>query len=306
MFKPLLATTYDSEKTKINYPVLCSPKLDGIRCVVNYGKPLTRALKPVPNNALREVLSGDLLDFLDGELIVWPPYGDKVFNRTTRVVMKQEAAVGPNLIYYIFDDISVPNRPFKHRLASAQAKIIAAKLNRTYPIEIELVQHVQVNNEEELHRAYENYLKLGYEGMMIRDPEAPYKFGRSTPKEGSLIKMKPQADSEAEILDIEELMINNNEQETNELGYAKRSSSMEGLVPGDVAGALVVRDIYSRVEFSIGTGLSAAQRKLFWKYREQLIGKIVNYKYFPVGIIDKPRHPVFVCFRDQWDLEAKP
>ena len=306
-FKPLLATTYDAEKTPITYPVLCSPKLDGIRCVVKYETPVTRALKPIPNKALQDILSGPALDWLDGELIVGHPASEKVFNRTTRVVMKQDLPITTDLglAFYIFDDASVPSRPFKHRLAAAQAKVVAAKLNRYFPIDVMVIPHTQVNNEDELHKAYDAYLQLGYEGIMIRDPEAPYKFGRSTPKERILIKMKPHADSEATILHVEELLINGNEQEVNELGYARRSSSMEGLMPGGVMGALVVQDVTSGVQFSIGTGFTAAQRELFWKYRDRLIGKTVKYKYFPIGVVDKPRHPVFIGFREAWDMEPQ-
>ena len=56
------------------------------------------------------------------------------------------------------------------------------------------------------------------------------------------------------------------------------------------------------VEFSIGTGFTAADRTWMWNNRDQLLGKFVKFKHFPIGAKDKPRHPVFLGFRDPDDL----
>jgi DNA ligase-1 len=54
--------------------------------------------------------------------------------------------------------------------------------------------------------------------------------------------------------------------------------------------------------FSIGTGFTLAQREALWQAREDLLGRIVSYKYFPSGSKEKPRHPIFVSFRDLDDM----
>ena len=77
--------------------------------------------------------------------------------------------------------------------------------------------HVQkeIRTPEEL-AAYESKITdLGYEGLIIRDPFAPYKFGRSTVREGFLLKVKRFVDSEAVVIGIEEEMYNGNEAQTN-------------------------------------------------------------------------------------------
>ena len=75
-----------------------------------------------------------------------------------------------------------------------------------------------INTMEELEKYEVDCLEIGYEGVILRDPNAKYKHGRSTVKEGGLIKVKRFSDSEARILAMEEQMKNNNEKKVNELG----------------------------------------------------------------------------------------
>jgi DNA ligase-1 len=67
-------------------------------------------------------------------------------------------------------------------------------------------------------------------------------------------------------------------------------------------GTLVVRDLDTNVEFEIGTGFTAAHRQEFWEQTTSVVGRIVKYKHFPHGAKDKPRHPVFLGFRDPIDM----
>jgi DNA ligase-1 len=36
--------------------------------------------------------------------------------------------------------------------------------------------------------------------------------------------------------------------------------------------------------------------------RKKLLGKIVKYKYQEIGVLEKPRFPVFLGFRDKEDM----
>jgi len=47
-------------------------------------------------------------------------------------------------------------------------------------------------------------------------------------------------------------------------------------------------------QFGIGTGLDDALRAQIWSNPDAYVGRIVKYKYFPVSIKEKPRHPVFL------------
>ena len=63
-----------------------------------------------------------------------------------------------------------------------------------------------------------------------------------------------------------------------------------------------VKDIHTGVEFSIGSGFTEEQRREIWNKQVELIGSIVKYKYFEVGVKDKPRFPIFLGFRDKRDI----
>ena len=74
------------------------------------------------------------------------------------------------------------------------------------------------------------------------------------------------------------------------------------MIPQNTLGALIVKDIKTQVEFSIGTGFDESLRKELWDNKEDIIGKVVKYKFFAYGAVDKPRHPVFLGFRDKKDM----
>jgi DNA ligase-1 len=147
---------------------------------------------------------------------------------------------------------------------------------------------------------------------MLRKICGRYKQGRSTAKEGILLKLKPFEDSEAIITGFEELQHNENEQFTSELGYSKRSSQQAGLVGGNTLGKFLVtgtqEEHFGGVEFKVGSGLGLTQalRQEIWDNREKYLGKLIKFKYQKIGSIDKPRIPIFLGFRDASDMSPTP
>lgn len=290
--KPMLASPADL--TRLTYPVAVSPKIDGVRCLMKDGVALSRSLKPIPNIFIQEWAARNvgLLHGLDGELVVGRVTAPDVFNRTQSGVMSVEGE--PDFTYVAFDIWNAGETPYDKR------KQILLKRLWVEPVDALLSDTVY--NEAEL-LEYEKWaVSAGFEGIMLRRPDAPYKYGRSTVKEGYLLKLKPTQDSEAEIIGLEELMHNGNTLEQDNLGHAKRSSHKAGLHRGGTLGALRVRDIHTNVEFAIGTGFTADQRKDYWDQGDKLLGKIVRYKYLSVGVKKAPRHPVFLGFRDKRDM----
>ena len=73
----------------------------------------------------------------------------------------------------------------------------------------------------------------GGEGLILRNPDGMYKYGRSTPKEQLSIKLKFFEQDEFEVVGFEERYTNTNEATTNELGYTSRSSHKSNLLPTD-------------------------------------------------------------------------
>jgi DNA ligase 1 len=292
-FKPTLAVAADF--SKIHYPVYASPKLDGIRCSIVEGKALSRTLKPIPNRHIYEQLSNHKLTGLDGELIVGSPTSKTCYNESVSNVMAFDKV--PAYTYYVFD-LHTHARPFHER---RQVMLDCLGNWGKYP-QICLLEQNLLTNEDDMLAYEEEKVAEGFEGIILRSPDAPYKFGRSTVNEGYLLKVKRFEDSEAEIIGFEEEMFNGNEAQTNELGRTKRSTAQAGLVGKGTLGAFLARDIHTGVEFSIGTGLTALQRGTFWARQDEYLGKLAKYKFFPVGVKDKPRHPVFLGLRDRRDL----
>lgn len=289
--KPLLAYTVDFIES-LRFPVLASPKLDGIRCLIIDGVPVSRTLKPIPNAHVRLQLSG--LPALDGELICGPATDPECFNRTTSAIMSRDGT--PDFTFRAFDSFGGiwETATFRDRLTWAHeaAKAAASDFRPVVP-----VHHVLIETPAQL-AAYEaEMVAQGYEGVMIRDPDGLYKQGRSTAREGILGKVKRFADAEAEVIGVEELFRNGNAAEINALGYTERSTAAAGMVPADTLGALIVKAEGFTDPFKLGTGYTAAQRADLWARRDSIIGATVKFKHQPAGAKDAPRFPVWLGFR---------
>jgi DNA ligase-1 len=288
--KPMLASPADM--SKVVFPVYVSPKLDGIRGLQR-GVVMSRSFKPIPNAFVQSELGGKALFGLDGELIVGSPTDHDCIRTTTSGVMSDDKT--PDFTYYVFDNTSVPETtPFDARLASLH----------NYPSHprIKIVPHTLVANMDDLDEYEAQMLTMGYEGIMLRDPKGPYKYGRATVNQGWLLKVKRFTDAEMVITDVEEEMHNDNEAKKNALGRTERSTHQANMVGKGTMGTLVGTDIATGADMRIGTGFDAQQRKDFWFARKALIGKIAKYKYFEHGTMDRPRHPVFIALRDQRDM----
>lgn len=289
-FKPLLSATYSTSNTTLNFPYLASRKLDGIRCIIINGKPVSRSLKPIPNKFVQFVLSNSEFNNLDGELICGAANDPACFRNTTQIVMSHDRR--QEFIFHVFDDISSPDEPFEIRLATAKSRI--ESLNHP---NIKLVEHQFINHLEEFESLERSFVSDGYEGMMIRSLTGRYKFGRSTANEDILTKVKRFSDSEAIVIGFEELQQNNNEAVKDALGYQKRASCQENKKGLSSLGAILCRDMKSGIEFHCGTGLTAEERQIVWDDRQGYLGLTLKYKFFTVGVKEKPRHPVFLGWR---------
>lgn len=284
--KPMLAATLQ-DIGNVSYPVLCTPKLDGIRCLIVNGKPLTRKFKPIPNNYIRnKIIESHLPDGFDGELMI----EGKSFNELSSDIMSEDGE--PNFVYCVFDYYS--EDPYEMRMETLSMIRVPEFVIKLLPSNI--------YNEEDLLDYEKRCLADGHEGVMLRSISSPYKFGRSTEKEGYLLKLKRFTDSEATIIDFEEQMENTNEATIDAFGNTKRSHEQAGKIPKDTLGSLKVKDIYTGVEFSIGTGFDDCLRLTIWNNKDKYIGKVIKYKSQKVGEKDLPRFPVFTGFRYEDDM----
>jgi DNA ligase-1 len=235
----------------------------------------------------------------DGELIVGNPTdGNEVYNRTQSYVMSADERPKLDLRYYVFDnaDLNWKDTWFQQRLKSIELQINSIGDTKLYFVEHELVENL-----EQLLIYEEKQLRLGYEGVMGRNPWGRYKHGRGTFKEGLIYKIKRFTDAEAVITGFEEQLDNHNELQVSELGYAKRSKSQDGLVPAGTLGKFIVNWNGHRLPVGCGS-FKHDERQWIWNNREKVIGRFLKFRYFAHGIKDLPRHPRAVGFRHPMDM----
>lgn len=285
-FKPMLsADASDIDLSTLRYPLLLSPKLDGIRCILWEGVAYSRNAKPIRNRFVQQWAK----DFhnLDGELIVGSATDPLCLNTTQSGVMAYEGE--PDFRFHLFDSPQrlIPDS-FMASLRHAEEENCAIHEER-----VVVVPHRLVHSVEELLREEEKYLMQGYEGVMLRHPHMPYKHGRSTLREGGLMKLKRFQDGEALVIRLEEGMVNHNELEHDELGRAKRSKAREGLVPSGMVGTIIAVDPqWGELRIAPGT-MTHATRAEAWRDPAMLVGETIHWRSFGYGVKDKPRFPRF-------------
>lgn len=307
-FKPMLSGKAPDDLTKLNYPVAVSPKLDGFRAIVIDGVVMSRNLKPIRNKHVQSLFGWAEFNGFDGELIVGDPTSKSCFRDTSSGVTRADGE--PDVKFYVFDNWNESHAPWRTRFLTLppHGNLIIR------------VEHLLVFDSDGVLEEEQRYLEQGYEGLMIRDQSGPYKQGRSTTREGFLLKLKRFEDGEALVIGMEEKMRNANEATKNALGHTQRTSHQENLVPMDTMGALVVRDLKTDVVFNIGTGFDDAERDRWWGHPERENALVMNmndggncvmfttqdiivkYKYFAQGSKDKPRFPTYLGIRDKDDV----
>jgi DNA ligase-1 len=280
-----------------------SPKLDGIRAIIRGGKVLSRSLKPIPNLHVQKVLGRPELEGLDGELIAGEPSGEGVMSRAQSAFMTQDGE--PNFTYFVFDMWNAEGN-FSTRLSFMVSRV--AWLQHMCP-QVQIVPQIPIGSLEQIMAYEEKALRDGFEGLILKSRGGEYKHGRSTAKQGWMMKVKRVHDTEAEIIGYTPLQSNQNEPEIDALGLQKRKHRIAGMVDQELLGTLHCQmpapDMSGKMwVFHIGSGFDMETRKQLWDVREQLVGKTAKFKYMPYGSIDAPRQPIFLGLRDRIDLDA--
>lgn len=289
-FSPMLAA--EAKLGDIKYPKIALPKLNGVRGVNQEGQMLARSLKQIPNNHVHNLFSWPKFSGLDGELVVGPFDDEEVFTKSTSGVMSKNGA--PDIVWHIFDRFH-PTEIYRDRLE---------RLEDTLPEHprVSLVQWKVVHTDDQVREYADWALSKGYEGLVLRDPFAKYKQGRSTAKEGGFMRFCPWLRSEAIITAVHEGCVNKNVSKTNELGYLRKSSHKSGIVSSGQAGAFSARDIVSGIEFNMPVPTDKLQKEV-WANPSAWIGTMVRYHYKPaVKKGGKPRFPQFDGLRDVRDM----
>jgi DNA ligase-1 len=302
--------------------------LDGIRCLTlpHTGglfrcNAVSRKFKPIPNAHIRDWVETHLPAGLDGELMIVAEDGSALpFQATTSGVMKHTGT--PCFQYHVFDYCGRGlDTPYTERLQQLQF----LRLPRGT---CKLVLPVLINNVEELLAFEAKCLAEGYEGVMVRTPDGPYKEGRSTVREQWLLKVKRFKDDEGYVCGAEEARENTNEAGKDELGHTKRSTAKAGMRGKGHAGSFIVKPCTQgaptaadfayikenehRLDaalaahpylFSASTSvITKGKRFIPMSSVPALLHRMVVYKHQPTGVLVKPRFPVIKGYRDAIDI----
>jgi len=294
--KPMLAC--DADLSKIKYPIMVFPKVDGVRGLVRDGKLLGRSLKQHKNKFTSALFSKFLFNGLDGELAIKGQIKSQSLCRDSTSAINTIKGE-PELVLNCFDLLTTEtvNLPYMERFA------LLWRLVDAFPDYIQTIPYTMANNEGEVMSMYELYISQGYEGVVLRDPFAIHKNGRSTATQSGYLRIKPQGDAEGIVYGFDEAMTNNNEQTVNELGRKVRSSHKANKTGSGMVGAIALSSMDGKKTFRVGPGcMSHEDRKFYFENPDELIGRIVKFKYFDHGAKDEYRHARFFCFRAGSDM----
>ena len=325
--KPMLAVDATESLNDLKYPKLASKKLDGIRVWFHPELGIVgRSLKPIRNIQLKEKMKSiqqfavEQQHILDGEFYAH----ELTFQEITRAVMttdftdpkkresiilEMEEKTGKSMndeeyeIYwksliekinfYMFEVVD-DNSEFEDRYGWF-SEINTKEINIYWKI----LEQVEVTSAEDVTNLFADVIEQGYEGIILRNPLSPYKYGRSTLKEEHMLKVKPFETFDAQIIDVTERFTNLNEAEINELGYSYRVDSKDDKDPTGLAATFVVD--YNGKEVKVVITGTEAFRKEIWNNRSSYIGRYIEYKGMLIGSKDRPRHPGFIRFREDKD-----
>ena len=281
----------------------CTEKWDGIRGIIKSAILSSRNFKPIPNRQVREILSGILPEGSDGELTTGNNIQDCTSGFMSRDVLLDDFYF--RWFDYVKDN---PKKTYLERIedlkeANKKVQISAHELMDEIGVGINIVPliPIPISTYAEYEVFADEIVEHGGEGVILRLGHRPYKFGRSTVREGGILRFKQWGMSEAIVLDFLEKMHNGNEATKDELGRTKRSSHQENKTGLNTLGSLWVRDVHTGEEFGL-SGFKAEVAQQIWDNKADYIGKIARYKFMKTGIKKAPRFPGFEGWRSPDDM----
>ena len=259
---------------KWNLPYIVQPKLDGERC---------RAI-PTPSGYLLTSSEGNAFclphitaaleslrrrneDYgfadlcFDGELYSEGLSFEEIHSRVSasRLEIHPDAE---RIRYHIFDIICKGTAHERQQLLDS-----LEYSDREY--KLAQVPWFPVDSLEEIMDYLRSFVTLGYEGIIVREPNAPYEPRRST----KMMKFKPGRSDVYRIV-----------------GF-KEEISKDG-IPKGTLGAFILQGPDGS-PFGVGSGFTRDEREAYWDMRQKLVGCYCWIRYQHLTDRGVPRFPVF-------------
>ena len=272
VFECMLAHDGANHESKITGTKLLEPKLDGVRCltVVDFESRTvtmyTRNGKVMENFA--HITAGITTHIdelarsyvLDGEIV------SKSFQDLMTQVHRKSDVQASDARLVLFDIIPLSEfKAGKSTMGQRRRSKMLESFKGVFEIMrgIEVVPQIEVDldsfvGEIEFKDYNKKMIEAGYEGIMIKDPDAKYECKRSA----SWLKMKPFIEVSLTVTAVEE-------------GTGKNEGRLGALVCEGI-------DDGKRIVVNVGSGLSDEQRMDFWdaynENPESVVGQIVEVR----------------------------
>ena len=268
VFECMLAHDGANHEKKINGVRLLEPKLDGVRCItiVDYESrtviQYTRNGKVLENfSHISDSLLANIDDIgrsyvLDGEVV------SHSFQDLMKQVHRKEDVQAQDARLMLFDIL--PLSEFKKGKSIMGQKRRSNLLKTLKPIfdkcgNIDVIPQIEVDldsyvGELQFKEFNKKAIDDGFEGIMIKVPDAPYECKRST----SWLKIKPFIEVSLTVIGLEE-------------GTGKNEGRL---------GALICEgtDDGKTISVNVGSGFTDDQRTEFWSDQESLVGQVVEIR----------------------------
>lgn len=297
--RPMLATDYFSLKKKQDWPMFIQCKFDGNRVMSHIEKDNTilfysRQLKPY--TAVSTSMDRDIVRLYSAAGKYFVDLGVKKSTRTSLffdgemykhgaslqehgILRRKKKLSDEELVgfkYYIYDLclVSSPEMPYTQRLKMLQDIYTIFKRDNPLSDNIVLVDTNMVSDIETAETMRDTYLSTGYEGAILRVPDAPYKQSHLGYHSKVLLKLKPRYDSEYRIVGI--------------AGGESKGKEEDAL--------MIICETESGEQFTVQPAMPLIRRiELFRKYtadikalKKDLLGRFVKIYYDDTSKSGKP------------------
>jgi len=272
-FSVQLADTYEGEELIGEY--LIQPKLDGNRVTLIDGLAMSRNGKEYPNcEHIIEEFSSTFWDYwvMDGEMM-----GNLGFDQSSGALrrLSQEGKKKAEFTYWAFDMVNRKEWEARNTVSLRERmqnlnNLFTTKFKNAKPVPGFILKNP---THEQLMKACEDYLKLGFEGAMVKDLDSPYVFKRGK----NLLKVKKFFDADLVVKDFYE-------------GKGKHKGRLGGII---VEGRIDGKIYCSKV----GSGFDDAIRDEIWGNKKKWLNAIVQVQYQDATKDGSLRFPVFIMRR---------
>lgn len=192
----------------MKFPCLIQPKINGVRCTISldingnvqilskeglkYNLPHIEQEFEEYKNVFFSTLDDTILDIIfDGELYI---YGESLQNIVSAV--KSNNLHTPRVKFICFD-LAIPLLNNLKRILLLKELLHFTQINLNSSIEY--VTTLKINNELLVQEITDKYIKEGYEGSILRNPDGLYAFGK---RPMDMCKLKRVLDEEFEIVNV--------------------------------------------------------------------------------------------------------